>query len=274
MGPVLAQGVQCEQDQFPDCGGDCPPGSHCEAVANDAVVLPLPELPPEPDPPDCDQVLSHYVGVDVHALFPNGIDFSNPRHWCFRNVQVTTDPTTGDETETFDSLVQGTLDLGNGPQPAMLAGPVTLVVRGKGDNTTGSWDTEILSMSLTGDVGGVRVEIRENPDLPSPGQTTVTDLGGGQFQIDSFFDVFTELSVGGGPFEPQSNPPGRIRMRSAPSTRTAVRAFAHHRWWAGLASNAVLAPTSSTHAVPSRPSGRIWSPTTGHWWASTWTSTV
>jgi hypothetical protein len=40
--------------------------------------------------------------------------------------------------------------------------------------------------------------IRESPTLASTGQTTITDLGGGQFRIDSFFDVFTELSLDGG----------------------------------------------------------------------------
>jgi hypothetical protein len=40
--------------------------------------------------------------------------------------------------------------------------------------------------------------IRESPTLPSLGQTSITDLGGGLYQIDSFFDVFTELSIDGG----------------------------------------------------------------------------
>ena len=67
----------------------------------------------------------------------------------------TVDPATGDETENFDSVVEGTFDDGTGsPQPVVLTGPVTTVVRGKGGSPTGSWPTEILSMSLTGDVGG------------------------------------------------------------------------------------------------------------------------
>ena len=40
--------------------------------------------------------------------------------------------------------------------------------------------------------------IRESPTLQSTGQTKITDIGGGNFHIDSFFDVFTELSVDGG----------------------------------------------------------------------------
>ena len=120
------------------------------------------------------------------------------------------------------TTLEGTVNVGGGPQTVVLTGPVTTVVRGKGGATTGSWDTEILSMSLSGDVGGVSIEIRESRGLPSPGHTTITDLGGGQYQIDSFFDVYTELSIDGGAFQPQTNPAGRmelVRTDEAPGRR-------------------------------------------------------
>jgi hypothetical protein len=183
-----------------------------ERVVPAGAILPTPDLPPEPDPPNCNRLVSQYAGQDLHALFPNGIDFSNPIHRCFQNVSVSTDPGTGDETESFDSIVEGIFDDGSGPQPVVLTGPVTTIVRGKGGATTGSWDTEILSMSLSGDVGGVSIEIRESPILPSPGRTSVAALGNGDFQVDSFFDVFTEISIDGGPFQPQTNPGGRITL--------------------------------------------------------------
>ena len=62
-------------------------------------------------------------------------------------------------------------------------------------DTTGTFQTEMVAMSLTG-FGGIRV--RESPSLPSLGQTRITDIGGGMYHIDSFFDVFTELSADGG----------------------------------------------------------------------------
>ena len=136
-------------------------------VAGAQVALDSPNLPPEPDPPDCDKIVSQYVGIDVHALFPNGIDFSNPRHYCFQNVQTELDPLNGDEHEFFDSTVEGTFDDGSGPQVVELQGPVQIVVRGKGAAQTGSWQTEILSMDLSGDVGGLPVQIRVSPVQPS-----------------------------------------------------------------------------------------------------------
>ena len=59
------------------------------------------------------------------------------------------------------------------------------------------FDTEMLQLDISGGglLGGVM--IRESPTLQSLGQTTVKPVSGG-FMINSFFDVFTELSVDGG----------------------------------------------------------------------------
>jgi hypothetical protein len=198
-----------------------PPGHmELERASEGGATVPSPDLPPEPDPPNCDHIVSQYVGLNLHARFPNGIDFSNPLHKCFKNVSTSVDPQTGDETESFDSTVEGTFDDGSGPQTVILTGPVKTVARGKGGATTGSWQTEILSMNLSGDVGGVSIEIRESPTSPSPGKTSVADNGDGTYQIDSFFDVFVEISVDGGPFQPQTNTPGRMELKRIPPTVT------------------------------------------------------
>ncbi len=185
------------------------------ATAGAQVVLDTPELPPEPDPDRCDQLISLYAGVGVHAVFPGPIVLSDPIHRCFQNV-MRDDDGSGNEIETFDSILNAKVELGFGNIPIQLTGPVQTIVFGKTGNTTGTFDTEILSMSLTGDVGGLNVEIRESPTHASTGQTIITDLGGGLFQIDSFFDVFTELSVDGGPFMPSAES-GRMDLVPADS---------------------------------------------------------
>jgi hypothetical protein len=53
-------------------------------------------------------------------------------------------------------------------------------------------------LQLTADVPSLSMMLRESPTLPSLGTTTVTSQPGGAFHIDSFFDVFTELSIDGG----------------------------------------------------------------------------
>ena len=59
-------------------------------------------------------------------------------------------------------------------------------------------------MELTGNVPGIgQVMLRDSPTLPSTGEHTLSPMapmGGmpGMLKIDSFFDVFTELSLDGG----------------------------------------------------------------------------
>jgi len=57
-----------------------------------------------------------------------------------------------------------------------------------------TYATEMLALDLVGLPFGAR--IRESPTRPSLGGHTV--VGAGPYQIDSFFDVFTELSLDGG----------------------------------------------------------------------------
>ena len=49
--------------------------------------------------------------------------------------------------------------------------------------------------------------------MPSLGKTSITDLGGGLYKIDSFFDVFTELSIdGGATWTPSVGPPVHFEL--------------------------------------------------------------
>lgn len=195
------------------------------------VVLSDPNLPPEPDPPDCENLISLYAGTGVFALFPGPIDMSDARHKCFQNVFR--QAIGSDELETFDSIWEAKMDFGLGPVHATLTGPVTTRTFGKIGHTTGTFDTEIVSMSLSGSVGGYDIQIRESPTLASLGGTTITDLGGGLYEIDSFFDVFTELSVDGGAWMPQLNAAARIvlvpssTVSTRPTTWGAIKSIFH-----------------------------------------------
>lgn len=83
--------------------------------------------------------------------------------------------------------------------------------------------TEMLQLGLSG--GGLPVLIRESPVLASSGQITQRNLGGGQYHIDSFFDVFTEVSLNGGQtWFPASQP-----LRTTTTDETPV--VAHPTTW-------------------------------------------
>jgi hypothetical protein len=60
------------------------------------------------------------------------------------------------------------------------------------------FDTEMLQLDLAGGSLPAGTMIRESPTKQSLGKTSITDAGGGQFRIGSFFDIFTELSLDGG----------------------------------------------------------------------------
>jgi hypothetical protein len=108
-----------------------------------------------------------------------------------------------DEIETFGSSLHGSgtaIPSGLDPFPMTFVMNGTVVTRtsGKIGNATGTFDTEMLSLSLAGLTPLGPVMIRESPTLASQGRTYIEAIGGGQYQIDSFFDVFTEISIDGG----------------------------------------------------------------------------
>ena len=108
-------------------------------------------------------------------------------------------------------------------------GPVTLTGPGSG-HLSGTaptsaddsllFNAEMLSLDLT---GGPFFAIRESPTLQSVGQTQIAADPGGTFRINSFFDVFTELSVDGGQtWTP--NDPAVWSFQSVPEPTTLVLA--------------------------------------------------
>ena len=156
--------------------------------------------------------------VDLHAFFPNGIDFSNPRHQCFQNVQVTSfDPVTGDEIETFEFHRRGNVfDDGSGPLPASdLMGPVTTVVTRNG----GSHDREPVQTRKSSPCPSsaisavVSIDIRESPTKTSPGRRSVfTDIGVGSLPDRQLLRCVHRTVDRRGAFQPQTNPGGRMDL--------------------------------------------------------------
>jgi hypothetical protein len=104
-----------------------------------------------------------------------------------------------DEREAFDVTLNGTASVNLSP-PALFAssGSELTVTFNKVGNTTGTFNAEMLSLNLSGSSPFGPFMIRESPTLATTGLTSITNIGGGMFHIDSFFDVFTELSVDGG----------------------------------------------------------------------------
>jgi hypothetical protein len=83
----------------------------------------------------------------------------------------------------------------SGPfNPISLTGPVTVTLFGYTTGQLGTFNTEMTQLDLS----GPGVLLQESPTKASTGQTKIENMGGGLYQITSFFDVFTELSLDGG----------------------------------------------------------------------------
>lgn len=78
---------------------------------------------------------------------------------------------------------------------ARMAERITL--RGSSDGER-IFDTELMTFELGGADMPDGVLVRESPDLPSSGRTTITAASGGFSRVESYFDVWLEISVDDG----------------------------------------------------------------------------
>ncbi|HDZ20429.1 hypothetical protein LCGC14_0161900 [marine sediment metagenome] len=99
--------------------------------------------------------------------------------------------------------------------------PTTLSITNPGgDSGEGpqTYQIELISMVLTGTFDdGTSFILQESPSLASTGEHIIEFMPDDNWQIDSFFDVYFELTVGGGPFEAASGP---LHMTLVPEPAT------------------------------------------------------
>ena len=192
--------------------------SRVELAPKPGILSDLPELPPDGAYRTAADVHAEFQGPDLHVIL------QDVSHRAIVTSPVARWGVDGNEHELFDSTLTATaivtsdsLGLFEAVVPLTLNGQVETVVFGKAANATGTFQTEILWMSLSGQIpGGPLIVIQESPNLPSAGRTSLNDLGNGQFEIDSFFDVFTELSVDGGVSFVAANASTRVELAPDP----------------------------------------------------------
>lgn len=177
------------------------------------LITPNPDLPP---------FGGYYeTAFTLHADYPGAVivSISNVQHIPESLISRTSSG--GNDFETMSSQLTGLASINGGSAvPFTLTGPVEIEVFSYAPGNTGTFSTQMLSMDMTGTVGGHSVAITLDNNLGnSTGQTTITPIGGGLYDINSFFDVFTELSLDGGTAQPQSGGPSVVILTSPePST--------------------------------------------------------
>ena len=173
-----------------------------------ATVSQLQVLPPP---------LAQYVTpLGVHQLYPNGLSLREVRHKLF--TQSILPPAFGaSATHTFDSQVDFQVSLDGGLHFLSARAPAAVTVRiGHVRDFQGiaSFDTEMLALNVSGGDLPAGVMIRESPTRASSGGTSLMPVLGG-WTVNSFFDIFTEVSTDGGQtWLPATNGPARLQAEA------------------------------------------------------------
>ncbi|HKD10172.1 MAG TPA: PEP-CTERM sorting domain-containing protein [Bryobacteraceae bacterium] len=117
--------------------------------------------------------------------------------------------TTSDLTLNADVFTNPPVGPGMFINPIVMAGTVDITYFGRKTLIAqGTFPAEITSLDLSGTFNGLvgpnphSVDAQLNPAQTSDGVTSVNEIGRSKFLIGSFFDVFAELSIDGGPFVP------------------------------------------------------------------------
>jgi uncharacterized repeat protein (TIGR01451 family) len=138
---------------------------------------------------------SAYTGATLYSAGSNTVTNAVLSNF----TPCTPPPVSGMATINFTGILTGDLTIPP-TGPTHFQAPVTGSMKVTFNNLTGStrtFDTEMLQLDISGGNLPAGVLLRESPTLTSTGQTKITTVTGG-FHIDSFFDVFTELSTDGG----------------------------------------------------------------------------
>lgn len=149
----------------------------------------------------------------VTACLQNGSvgDFLSPMSTFPSSNQIT----------TFGATLTADLTVGgNSMGPVKFPGTVVVEIFGRGSDTqTGSFNTQMLNFDLSGNIFGNPVLLRQDPTMPSTGMTDVSPIpaAGPLYNIHSFFDVFTDLSIDGGQtWTPVTNGPTSVTLTPEP----------------------------------------------------------
>jgi hypothetical protein len=162
-------------------------------------------------------------GPISYAVIPTPVQIRNINFASFTQCMPPLGPGIP-ATSFFDVFVEFEISTNNGVSwvPAQSTGHGAEHAVGHADLVT--FDTEMLQMDLGGGSIPAGIMVRESPTKPSTGTSLLSDQGGGNFNLNSFFDVFTELSVDGGQgwFPSGSSTRITVTAESPTSARTAT----------------------------------------------------
>ena len=203
--------------------------------------------------------------AEWHQAYANGIVISNISHARFTDTLPPPPP--GDtQTHQFNSHIDLMLSQDGGATyiPVRVNAVVDVgVVSRSSSPGQGTFDTEMLAMTLSGGGLPAGVMIRESPTLPSRGGVQMDQQPDGTFHVSSFFDIFTELSVDGGQnWQPATTGPARVELRNQATEKPfpnsqlpppAGQYVSPQQWHALFANGIVISNVSHQRFLQSQP---------------------
>jgi len=181
-----------------------------------SVIAPDPSLP--------STVGAYYTAPGVTVTYHVGasiFDLTNIVHQPLFNPPVQESYSGNNAIELFETVLYAMLSVDGGPAvPVTLTGPATVTIIDRVGHTTGIFATEMTDLQLHSADNSVLV--RESPTQSSNGETSVTDNGNGQYRIESFFDVFTELSLDNGQTWVAAESDERVTLMPEPASLAAL----------------------------------------------------
>jgi len=220
------------------------------------IITTSPNLPPIP---------SHYVSpTEWTLLYSNGIVIRDISHEQFLH----NDPPPsggGTQTNSFGSTVRMRLSTDGGQTftPHNAPAQITVSVHNTGGSgSTQTFDTEMLQLDITGGTLPPGVRIRESPTTASLGKTTEESQTDGSHHIDSFFDIFTEVSIDAGISWTPADGPAFMEVEPMPPPIATTndnfpQTEGHYStpaaWFQVYANGIILKDISHDHFSPSGP---------------------
>jgi hypothetical protein len=164
-----------------------------------------------------------YHGAGPHRFLGGSAELDCGSHGGFTDAVDPPSTQGGSVTSNYVATFTGQLVL----KPPLMASAVThplaiqatmteLITLASTQGAVRTFDTELSQFQFGGSTAPAGVLVRESPGLASTGRTTITALSNGQYRIESYYDVWLEISLdGGGTWNPAE---GAVRMTLGPDT--------------------------------------------------------